>query len=389
MGKWILGIAFVALGVAIGSGLAYLRDSDPGKDYEYLFEIAKYATGEKLPAVRDVPKLEVVDGREFEFGSMDVGEKMTHKFTVRNVGTTPLELDLVRTTCKCAVGELTSDKIPPGETGDIFFEWFAKEYQAEYRQTATIQTNDPSNQVLLLSVVGRVTESIIALPQNLVLGDATVDDARKATLTVYAFRDPHLQIGRMEWIGSELSDSFEANWSVASKQRLANASGALSACDVSVQLRPGMPYGSFNETLRLHLSASPNVLDVSVTGRIVSDIAVVGAGYSERRGIAEVGIVKQKVVRKIPLLLLVKGPHRQSVSVEKLDTEPADALDVKVGEPTTYETVVKIPITIFVPPGAPIGAYRSSEDKAGRVVLKTTHPSISEVDFKVSFAVVE
>jgi hypothetical protein len=128
---------------------------------------------------------------------------------------------------------------------------------------------------------------------------------------------------------------------------------------------------------------------VSVNGRIVSDIAIVGARYSERQGIADIGIVKHKVGAKVPLLILIKGPHRNDVTIEKLETFPADTLDVKIGEPTKYDTVQKVPITVIIPPGAPIGQYRSSEDNAGRVVLKTTHPTIGTVDFRVSFAVVE
>ncbi len=391
MGKWIIGIVCLAGGLAVGASIAYLRDANPGLDYGNLFEVARYAMGEKQfrPADDATARLEVDNGREFDFGSMDVGEKLKHTFTIRNMGTVPLAIKLVRTTCKCAVGELTSDLIQPGDSGDVTLEWRALEYQTEYRQSATIQSNDPSNEIVNLSVIGRVVEAVRALPQSLILGDATSSDSRTASLTVYAFRDPTMEIERFEWVASELSDQFDVTWQTSSSETVAEMPGAKSACDLTVQLKPGIPYGSFHETLRLYLTSAPGTLEVPVRGRIVSDIAVAGAGYSERQGVAELGLVKQDEGATLPLLVLVKGPHRNEVTLQKLKTDPAEDLDVEIGEPTVYPTVVKFPIKVIVPKHAPLVQRRASTDNAGRILLKTTHPTIGEINFLVSFAVVE
>lgn len=391
MGKWLIGFVFLACGLAAGSIVAYLRDGDPGIDYSNLFEVARYATGERpsLPPEALAPKVEVENGREYDFGSMDVGDTLRHTFHIRNVGKAPLSLKLIRTTCKCAVGELTSDVIQPDSSGDVTLEWTAKEYQSEYRQGATIQSNDPNNEILILSVTGRVVQAIRALPENLVLGDATVNDSREASLTIYAFRDTNLKIDRYEWVASELNDQIDVEYQTSTAQTVEDMSGAQSACDVKVRLKPGMPYGSFNEMLRLHLNCAPETIDIPVRGRIVSDIAVAGAGYNERQGIADLGLVRSSEGAVLPLLVLIKGPHRNEVTLEKLSTDPAEALDVEIGEPTTYPTIVKFPIKVIVPKNSPSLQRRASTDNPGRIKLKTSHPTIGEISFMVSFAVVE
>ena len=50
--------------------------------------------------VTEVPRIEVVGGEEFDFGVMEPGGERTHAFVVRNVGTAPLELEIIGSTCK-------------------------------------------------------------------------------------------------------------------------------------------------------------------------------------------------------------------------------------------------------------------------------------------------
>jgi hypothetical protein len=165
--------------------------------------------------------------------------------------------------------------------------------------------------------------------------------------------------------------------------------GAVAAIGVNVRLKPGMPHGLFSETLRLHLSSSPGTLDIPVKGRIVSDIAIVGQKYRERRGMASMGIVNRSQGGRLNLLLLVKGPHRENVTFSVASTDPDEALQVQFAEPTTYETVVKQPIEIVVPQDTATVQRLASEDNPGRIVLHTTHPDIPEIEIFVSFAVVE
>jgi hypothetical protein len=385
--KWFLAVLMILMGAAVGSAVAYFRDVDPGDDFRFMFDSASYAPrrGDLDPrqsVETHQSKVLVDNGREFEFGVMDVGEKKQHAFLVRNAGNRPLEMKLIRTTCKCAIGELPGGAIPPGEVGEVLLDWTAKEYQREFRQSATIETNDPHNQLLILSIVGRVVESVSVFPSVLTLGDATVDVARKATISLRAYKDPDLTIESYQWIASDQSQHLEVDW-----ERADTVDDAVCAYDVNVRLKPGMPHGRFKETLLLKLSSSPGRVEIPVSGRIVSDIAIVGKDFSERTGILRLGFVPQGTGRTAGLLILVKGPHRDTVELSQQLIDPEDGLDIRIGEPTRYENVVKYPVDVIVPPNADVVQRRYSEQNPARIVLKTTHPRIEQIEILVSYAV--
>lgn len=384
--RWFFALVMVLAGTALGSGVAYFRDKDPGEDYRTMFEAATYAPqrGEASPRAAvdtEQPKVFVANGREYEFGVMDVGERRQHTFLVRNDGNSPLEMKLLRTTCKCAIGELPDGAIPPGEVGEVMLDWTAEDYLREFRQSATVETNDPHNSLLILSIFGRVIQSVTTYPSVLTLGDATVDDDRQATLSLQAYKDADLEIESYEWIASDLAEFFDVDWEATEA-----ADGAVRAYDIHVRLRPGMPHGRFQETLLLKLSSSPGRVEIPVSGRIVSDISIVGKNFSERSGVLRMGIVQQDRGASSGLLLLVKGPHREQVEFAKDRSDP-HSLDIRIGEPTKYRTVVKYPIEIIVPPGADVIQRRASEQNPGRIVLTTTHPAIEEIEILVSYAV--
>ena len=392
--KWSLIILATLIGVAGGTWRALETENDPGDDYRALFEMVSMKGNDvsvRPELDRDgAPIVFIVDGNEFEFDIMDVGETRRHTFQVRNDGTAPLKMELLRTTCKCAIGELPSGAVMPGEIGEVTLEWTAKEYVQEYRQSATIETNDPQLRMLSLSVSGRVIDAVRAFPASLTLGDATVNDVSEAYFVLYGFKDPNLQIEEINWLvpDSEYAQFLDVAFETASEDTAGEMEGAVAAHVVRVSLKPGMPRGSFRETLKLSLNSSPWKLEVPVSGRIVSDITVFGAQFDDRSGVAGIGLVPQGKESRFKLWLLVKGAHRDDVQISLAETDPAEALQVEVGEPTTYATVVKYPISIVVPADAPVMQRRSSEDSPGMIRLNTTHPNIPLVEIPISFAII-
>lgn len=387
--KWFVGFIMILLGIALGSAAAYFRDSDPGIDYRKLFTIADRApkSGSVVPAASlaaNQPRLTVENGREYEFGVMEVNERLQHTFMVRNDGDVPLTLELIRTTCKCAIGELPAGAIAPGEVGEVTLDWIAKDYQREFRQSATIETNDPSNQMLILSIFGRVVQSVIVYPEVLTLGDSTANDDRTATLSLHAYKDPALEIESYDWIASDFAEYLDVDWEPAESR-----DGAMCAYNVNVRLKSGMPHGQFKETLLLKLSSTPDRIEIPVSGRIVSDISIVGRSFSERTGVLRLGVVPKDRGATAGLLLLVKGPHREQVEFSKAQTDPEHGLDVTIGEPTVWDTVVKYPIEIIVPPGSDLVQRLNSEQNPGKILLDTTHPTIKQIELQVSYAVIE
>ncbi len=56
---------------------------------------------------------------EYNFGTVDEGETVTHTFTFKNTGETPLIINNARSTCGCTVPEWPQAPIAPGEKGEL------------------------------------------------------------------------------------------------------------------------------------------------------------------------------------------------------------------------------------------------------------------------------
>ncbi len=388
MMKWVLVLLAAISGTALGGSIAYFRDRETGDDFADVLELTADASLtpriEVNGATEELPELEVIGGREFEFGVMDIDQTESHTFEVRNIGAAPLTLEVVRTTCKCVVGESPRGAIAPGDVGEVSLEWTPRGYQDEFRQSAVIKTNDPQNETLILSARGRVIQSVRMVPGVLALGDATLDASREGTVMMLAYKDAELEIESANWIGTDVSEYLAVDWEPTEPTY-----NAVAAYDVKVRVLPGMPYGRFSAKLLFKLSSAPNRIECPVTGRVVADISVVGRGFSERRGVMNMGGIRPSESKRASLLLLVKGEHRANVEMAVEGTDPDGVLKAELGEPTSYASVVKYPLEIWIAEGAERVDHRGSEDAYGHVILRTTHPEIETIDIPVSFAVVE
>ena len=61
----------------------------------------------------------VLEDGVYNFGSMEPYTRRQHKFTVRNEGDAPLTLREGHSSCKCTIGEVGDESIPPGGESTI------------------------------------------------------------------------------------------------------------------------------------------------------------------------------------------------------------------------------------------------------------------------------
>ena len=104
--------------------------------------------------------------------------KGSHSFVLRNTGTGPLTLNIESTTCKCTLADVDEGILAPGETTQALLEWEAKGMDENFRHGATLSTNDPTKLAYLLSIEGRITYVVRAVPDHLRVGDISVTDTR-------------------------------------------------------------------------------------------------------------------------------------------------------------------------------------------------------------------
>ena len=337
------------------------------------------------------PKVVVLGGGEYEFGDMVVGAELEHYFEIKNEGDAPLVLEKVEnTSCKCTIAELPKEKIQPGQSGRVLIKWKTEQHAPQFRQYAELSTNDPEARLIRLSVSGSVTENVRVVPRDIAfvgLGDAEV---RTAQVRVFAYHQTDLEVLDADLLVSDSASSFDISKRPLTPEEVAAEPAALTGWAVDVTVKPGLPLGSIQQTIRLHTNLDDaQSLDVPVEGNVISDIALTGGPeYRSDFDLVILGGVPRDKGRTFTMNLFVKGPYRDDVKITVASTDPSDVLQARIGEPQILPTVRIYPLIIEIPPGSrPVNRRASFNVKPGEVLLETTHPRTKKVRVRIDFAV--
>jgi hypothetical protein len=93
--------------------------------------------------------LTITNGTEFDYGTIDAGQKVTHKFKFKNTGSEPLIISNCKGSCGCTVPKCPTEPIAPGQEGEIPVEFDSKGKNGPDSKTVTITANTNPAQTLL------------------------------------------------------------------------------------------------------------------------------------------------------------------------------------------------------------------------------------------------
>jgi hypothetical protein len=93
----------------------------------------------------------------FDFGTIDKGYPVTHKFYFTNSGTVPLLIQSVEASCGCTVTEYSKDPVPPGGTGSVSATYNAAK-PGRFNKTVTVGANAAGDRIQL-TITGSVAET--------------------------------------------------------------------------------------------------------------------------------------------------------------------------------------------------------------------------------------
>ncbi|HEY6564235.1 MAG TPA: DUF1573 domain-containing protein, partial [Pirellulaceae bacterium] len=279
---WQVSLIAILAG-AVGGGLVGRLQCRPGGD-QYVRLLAA-PTRVATPVRRGASRRVVVEnGAEFDFGVMEREQTRSHVFRIRNNTSQPLSLHVIEKTCKCTLERLPQDAIPPGEVAGVTLEWTAKTYDSEFRQSATLQTSDPIQGLVTLSVFGRIMQVVSADPGEIAFSNVPLGGSAQREFVVRSFEDTSLDIERWEWSDAEFGKYIDLTWSPAPVTKVPGLPDPKSALHCILRLRPGLPLGAFEKNVVLHTtSARSSKVVVAVGGNIVSDVTIVGLGFDGRR----------------------------------------------------------------------------------------------------------
>ena len=125
-----------------------------------------------------------VQNPSHNFGTLIQGKKLDHTFTVRNSGDSPLKISHIRPACGCTAVNASSPVVNPGKTSEIKVSFDSANFSGSVSKTVAVESNDPSNPVITLTLTGTVSEEISIKPRQLNLGQVRPEVASSTVITV-------------------------------------------------------------------------------------------------------------------------------------------------------------------------------------------------------------
>jgi hypothetical protein len=103
--------------------------------------------------------------KQFEFGDLNQGDKISHKFKFRNNGTEPLMILNVQTTCGCTAPEWPKKPIAPGDSSAILVTFNSAKKIGRINKVITVYTNGQKPEEKL-KITGNVLLPAGAAPES-------------------------------------------------------------------------------------------------------------------------------------------------------------------------------------------------------------------------------
>ncbi len=344
----------------------------------------------------------------FHFGTMEHGTAMAHAFRVNNLGSSPLHVEVGSTTCKCTVGDLTTNQIAPGAEADVNLMWEAKSSPGPFRHGATLFTNDPAQSRIELTVEGTVVESTTLEPSQLFFGNVHAGETKEAEIVLMAFMQEEVHILTHHLGDEQLAEQIDVEIVPCAESELPNPE-ARSGIRVIATLRAGRTLGPLHDWLTLEaefirlaeestagkIDAGKKIQDnairkfnIPIVANVVGDISIFGSGWIAKRGLLKMGMIKSGEGKSSRLNLVVRGEHALTAELKIVKVMPEE-LRATLGERRVMgDQLVHVPLSIEVPIGTrPMTRRGKAFDEVSEIVISTNHPETPEIKFQVQFAV--
>jgi hypothetical protein len=137
-----------------------------------------------LAAVEPRPQIQVTEPNH-DFGKIQSGEQRTHEFVIANVGTAPLEITQVRTSCGCTTTKDWDRRIEPGATGKIPVRFDTGSFSGTIQRNVTLVTNDPQQSQVVMQVKAQIWVPVEVTPKTVMFQydpDASESETRVVRL---------------------------------------------------------------------------------------------------------------------------------------------------------------------------------------------------------------
>ena len=382
--------ALIALAVGVAAGVAWTRNEFSREVTPVEVTLATGPGSETRPVAKIGPKVTIVNGERHDFGRMDRNAHGKHAYIVRNDGDAPLELKTGQPSCGVCIKifAVANPILQPNERTEVKIEWDVKTSGAEFEQSGPLETNDANRKSVHLSIHGHVIDNVRSDRPDVHFSDLSPNESALATVNIYAFRDPDFKIEKFDHGKPDFEDKLNVSFAPLTSDELAKEPNAKAGQKMTIEVKPGLPQGNFEETITVTTNQSIDPLSIRVLGNVATDILLMGPNVNRERSQVNLGTFSQKDGKKHTMFLIVKGPYREETKIEIESYEPKVDFSAKLGEPIRdTEKTIRYPIVIEVPPGAT--PVTRTEGSQAEIHVKTTHPEVKEMTIKVRYVVKE
>jgi hypothetical protein len=228
------------------------------------------------------------------------------------------------------------------------------------------------------------------VPESIVLSQISAGAAVQATARIFTFGKDPPEIGKLSTTDPQTSQFFSLSSAPLAAQEIAAETGATGGFLLSVDVKPGLPIGPLRQTITMELRIPEElVVDLPIEGSVAGDLALAGNAWDSSQQALLLGTVSGKIGSRAQVFLTAKGPHRAAVKPVVREVVPSSlVVEVGDGKPVGSGGVIRIPLSITIPPGSPPANHRCSHQApAGRVVLDTGHPDSPTLTIPVCIAI--
>ncbi len=383
-------------------------------------------------------KFVVADEPVHHFGVMELGQKGSHEFKIRNDGPGPLKMvALARDhTCQCTLGTLGADGLKPGEESTVTMKWEIKNPATTFEHSAKIRTDDPDNPVITFLVRGLVGKRLtIRTGSEVLVGQLSDTKVTERILVVHSETVDAFEITKLEssnpaivvtsrpLVGAELREAtldpaVEASSRVMRDTRQSEAEGkkpseagheghnhaapgpdgnlatgmqpeVKSGYELKVVFNSGLPIGKFRESLTIHTD-----IDIPETSSMVIMFEGSRAGPIEILGTPGTGWSPTEALLRFPRFRAKEGKKAKLLVFVKKTETPWEITDANVSPSFLKYQLIKdenfkglgrdrYDLFIEIPAGErPVSL---GGETIGSLILSTNHPDAKSIRLGIEF----
>jgi len=216
-------------------------------------------------------RIEVVGKDSIDFGKYHAREKKVAMYQIRNTGTGKLEILNVRKTCGCASATCDKKVLQTNETANVEVVILPNSIFGLYSKNTFVESTDPENRFLKLSVSGNATPLLEIKPaMELNAGRIKTNTAWAQSFAIKA-TEQGVELGTLK---------TDSNYKV---DAIMEKTGKEEGCfTLNMTLLPSPDSGDFKCVMSIPIKSPTNhpPINVVVTGRIGTELsAIPGIAY--------------------------------------------------------------------------------------------------------------